>query len=404
MAIGADPLQKAIYLHKAGELAQAERLYREILAADPQHAEALHLLGLVAHQSGHHEQAIECILRAIAVCPTRAVYFNSLGEAHRAMGHEPQARAAYEQAIKLFPGFGPAHYNLGLLYAATNPAQAQHHYEKAVELTPRNAPAFNNLGNVLRAQGKLEEARVAYEHALQLLPEYPEAQSNLGSLLKEMGRVEEANEHIEKASKLFYFNISHAYKCIFIHIPKNGGTSIKQVLDLPGGGHRTWQFYAKNHLYLWQQYTSFAVVRNPWDRLVSAYQHARMKESYWHTDNERMHPDYKLLAEKSFAECAAIMARQPELLKHESFSSQLRWVADTESAEKKVLVSTLLRFESLDADFHALCQRLGVPCEQLPAVNRSERMADYRGYYTDETRRMIEEVFRDDIAAFGYSF
>ncbi len=404
MATGADPLQRALFLHKTGELSRAEEIYRQILSADPQHAEALHLLGLIAHQEGHHDRAVEYISNAVRLCPTQPAYFNNLGESYRALGHPDEARAAYEQALRLNAGFVPAHYNLGLLYGTAHPREAQRHYEQAIAQAPRHMLAHNNLGNVLRVQGRLEEAIAAYRRALELHPDFPEALANLGAALKELGETDEANQHMDKAAKLFYFNISHEYKCIFIHIPKNGGTSIKQVLDLPGGGHRTWQFYASQHAFLWQNYTSFAVVRNPWDRFVSAYQHACMKESYWHHENSRTHPDYKLLHDKTFEECVEIAYRDPQKLKHDSWCDQLKYVADLGTPDKKIVVDALLRLESVDEDFARLGEQLGVPCEKLPAVNRSQRSSDYRTYYNDRTRQMIEQLYRDDIEAFGYKF
>ncbi|REK19561.1 MAG: tetratricopeptide repeat protein [Planctomycetota bacterium] len=217
MATGADPLQQAIALHQAGQLAQAEQLYRRILKAQPRHPDALHLLGLVAHQLGHPEPAIEFIGRAIAVQPRQPSYHNNLGEVYRARGQLDEARRCYTEALRLDPKFVPAHYNLGLSYGTAHPAEAQRHYEQALTLAPGHVLARNNLGNVLRAQGMLSEARDAFRQALAQQPAYLEAMINLGATLTDLGDTADAIQHLEQAVRLnsqsaeAYFNLGSAY-------------------------------------------------------------------------------------------------------------------------------------------------------------------------------------------------
>ena len=91
--------------HQAGRLAEAEQIYRQILAAEPNHADALHLLGVIAHQMGRHEVAVEYIGRAIGLKADAAAYHNSLGEARRALRRLPEALACYRRALELEPGF-----------------------------------------------------------------------------------------------------------------------------------------------------------------------------------------------------------------------------------------------------------------------------------------------------------
>src|SRR5438876_2417184 len=74
----------ALAHHSAGRLDQAEHIYRQVLAVAPQHPDALHLLGVIAHQAGQHQAAIELINKAIQINPTVAAYFNNIGEAYRA--------------------------------------------------------------------------------------------------------------------------------------------------------------------------------------------------------------------------------------------------------------------------------------------------------------------------------
>jgi tetratricopeptide (TPR) repeat protein len=544
MTTNSEALRAAIAMHQAGQLPQAEQIYRLILQSEPSQPDALHLLGVVALQSGRPEQAISYIGQAIAAAPAQPMYHNNLGKAYQTRGSVSEARASYEQALAIDPSFVLAHFNLGTLYETSQPAEAQRHFERAIALAPDHALAHNNLGNVLRSQGKLEEAIAEYrralacqadcadalanlceatghleqtarrerqsaeaqmnlgsaylasknwegaircfEEALRLEPNCGDARCDLGRALQEtgeaaaaalafaetlrrhpdhvaalvnssalaarQGRAAEALELSERAlaikpdaaeahfhrsralqslrrfheavqalreavrcrrefpeahadlTMLCLKNTSHDHRCIFIHVPKNGGTSIKEVLDMPGGGHPPWQFYARGYPQLWERYTIFAVVRNPWDRAVSAFHHAKMRRSHWHDEQMGLHPDYRLLHDKSFEECVSILFHQRERLRHESWHEQSFFIVDPDAPDQRIVVDHLLRFESLTADFAELCRKLGIDCQSLPTVNTSQRSRAYREYYNDETRKMIENVYRADIDNFGYSF
>src|SRR5262245_56421825 len=109
-------IQQAIELakqhHQAGKLPEAEGIYRQILASQPDHAEALHLLGVVAAHQGHHETAVGLIGRAVGVQPKFPHAFNNLGLTLHAMGRFDEAKAAFQQAIAIWPDYAIAHFNL----------------------------------------------------------------------------------------------------------------------------------------------------------------------------------------------------------------------------------------------------------------------------------------------------
>lgn len=111
-----DRLDVAISHHDQGNLAEAERIYREILGQDPNHPDALHLLGVVAHQTGHHQQAVSLISRAIRLCNSAPVYYCNLGEALRMLTRFDEARAAFSQAIAIDPNFVEAYNNMATTY------------------------------------------------------------------------------------------------------------------------------------------------------------------------------------------------------------------------------------------------------------------------------------------------
>lgn len=192
MTIDGGLFESALHLHRSGQLAQAEQVYRQILAADPQHADALHMLGTLAHQAGQPHAAVELIRQAIALRPDQASFHNNLGEVLRLQGQLQPAEASYLQALRLEPRLVAAHYNLGLLYGQQRPADAQHHYEQAIAIDPRHAPSYNNLANLLRAQGQNEAAVAAYQAAIRAQPTYAEAYANLAIHWSEAGQSDAA--------------------------------------------------------------------------------------------------------------------------------------------------------------------------------------------------------------------
>jgi len=186
-------LALALQHHQAGNLSQAEQLYRHILRADPGHADAHHLLGVLACQAGRHDQAVASIRSALALDPRAAAYHANLGVAYEAMGQFDEAAASYQQALRLRPVDASAHYNLGntrRLQGKLDEAVA--HYHQALGLKPDYAPAHCNLGLTRAAQGKLEEAVAHYQEALRLNPNFVEAHTNLGAALTKQGRLDEA--------------------------------------------------------------------------------------------------------------------------------------------------------------------------------------------------------------------
>ena len=200
MATVLEALREALAHHQRGELRSAETIYRRILERQPDHADALHLLGVLEHQTGRHEQAIERIGRAIELNRSVAAYHNNLGEAYRALGRLDEARSRYLEALRLQPDYAEAHNNLGLVNQACGDLdEAQRAYDRALRLAPEFADAHLNLGTVHQQRGDIIPARDCYERAVAIEPNLAEAHNNLGTLLKDQGRVDEAIERYERS-------------------------------------------------------------------------------------------------------------------------------------------------------------------------------------------------------------
>ena len=136
-AIAAGLLSVGLDHHRAGRLAEAEIWYRRVLAAEPNHADALHLLGVIAHEFGRRDLAVKLIRQAIRQ-NGKLDYFFSLGDVFHSHGKLDEAVAAYRQAIHIRPDLAEAHYN---------------------------------IGTVLTERGSLDEAVAAYREAIHIKPD-----------------------------------------------------------------------------------------------------------------------------------------------------------------------------------------------------------------------------------------
>jgi tetratricopeptide (TPR) repeat protein len=196
-------LRLAVNFHQAGNLAEAETLYRRVLQAEPRNAEVLHLLGLVAHQLGRNDLAVDYIRQALRVRPEFPAALNNLGICLKDLGRLDEAIANYQQALRLNPDFAEAYYNLGnVLRDQGKLDQAITSYQHALRRKPNYVEAYNNLGNALEDLGKVEEAIANYQQALRLRPNHAEAYNNLGNALKIQGRFEEAISNHQQALRL----------------------------------------------------------------------------------------------------------------------------------------------------------------------------------------------------------
>ncbi len=199
----AQALAQAVQQHQAGQLQQAEQIYRTILQADPQQVDALHLLGVLAYQLGQHEQASAYIRQALRLKPDLAEAHLNLATVLQAQGQLEKARACYQQALRWKPNCAEVHNNLGnLLQQQGKLAEAQASLEQALCLKPNLAEAHNNLGNVLQEQGKLAAALASLQQALRLRPDLAEAHNSLGNLLHEQGQLAEAQASYQQALRL----------------------------------------------------------------------------------------------------------------------------------------------------------------------------------------------------------
>jgi predicted O-linked N-acetylglucosamine transferase (SPINDLY family) len=170
----------ALAHHRAGRLGEAERCYRAILLREPQHADSLNLLGVIALQTGNVEAAFELVQRAVALRPDAAACRNNLGQVLERLGREDEAASCYEAAIELDPSYAEPHNNLGVLRARRDRlTEAEAHYTKAIELDAQYAEPYTNRGNLLKDRGELDAAIACYRRAIEIRPDLSQLHSNL---------------------------------------------------------------------------------------------------------------------------------------------------------------------------------------------------------------------------------
>jgi len=183
----------ALQHHHAGRLPEAEALYRQVLAVQPNHAAAVHSLGLVAHQLGRYDLAVEWIRQSLALNPNEAAAHSNLGEAYRFLRRYDEAIASYQRAIQLAAPHPQTYHNLGLALAEKGQfADAATAYRHSLKLRPDAPETLNNLGSILAGQGRLDQALGAFRRALELKPDFAEAYNNLGGALVGKGLLDEA--------------------------------------------------------------------------------------------------------------------------------------------------------------------------------------------------------------------
>jgi Tfp pilus assembly protein PilF len=174
---------QAMRAHKAGRLAEAEQLYRQVLGLDPGHVESLQHLGVLAKQAGRADLAADLMQKAIALRPDYAEAHYNLGVVLGELGRRAEAAGAFERAIALRPNIAEAHYNLGNALKDLNRLEAATEaYLRAVDLKPDFIEALFNLGMVRAYQGDLAEAARRFLAIIALQPDHVQAHYQLADL------------------------------------------------------------------------------------------------------------------------------------------------------------------------------------------------------------------------------
>ena len=191
--------------------------------------------------------------------------------------------------------------------------------------------------------------------------------------------------------------ISEKLKSIFVAIPKTGSVSVESVLkefdfELVGPDRR--HFTYSEHLHTYpkaQNYFSFCFVRNPWDRLVSQYKYTG---AYWLKIAAIEDHSFESYI-KNLVITGIPFSRHRYPKKADAEWGQLQFIYPG--------MDFVGKFENLQKDFDVVCDRIGIPLQELPHENKTEHK-HYTEYYDDETREIVAEKYAKDIEYFGYDF
>jgi len=193
-------LAQAFAFHKAGDFAQAEPLYQQILKAAPKHFDTLHMLGVVYLQTGRPEEALRLIGKAIDINPKAPIALNNHGNVLQALKRHAEALRSYSRAVALKADYDEALKNQGdMLQALERPEDALACYDKALNINARHAEVYNNRGVSLQSLSRLADALASFERAVALKPDYAAAFSNRADTLHLAGRYEDALASYDQA-------------------------------------------------------------------------------------------------------------------------------------------------------------------------------------------------------------
>ena len=215
---------EATVAHQQGKLADAERIYGDILQQQPNHFDALHRLGVIAAQMGRTERAVELFRRATKLNPTVAPAHRNLGIALVELKRPKDALVSYDRAIRLKPDYAECYNSRGLaLQDLKQPAEALVAYDKAIALKPDFSEAHYNRGVTLQNLKRPAEALVAYDRAIALKSYFPEAYYNRGLALEHLKRPAEA---------LLAYDRAIALKPVFAEAHSSRGNILQDLRHL----------------------------------------------------------------------------------------------------------------------------------------------------------------------------
>ena len=170
-------LQTAMAQHQAGNLVQAEALYKQVLQTLPNHPDALHLLGLIAKQKGDLKTANQLMRKALTLNPNYVEAYVNLGATLQEQGDLIEAADCYRKALALRPNYAEVHSNLGVvLKAQENLHESAASFVRALELNPGSAETFANLDALLKEMAAPDEALTYYRKVLEISPKLIAAQ------------------------------------------------------------------------------------------------------------------------------------------------------------------------------------------------------------------------------------
>ena len=208
---------EAVQYHRAGNLSEAEKRYRKILELNPQHAESLHMLGVMAFDVNRDEIAESLVRKAIVIQNKNPAFYLTLGNILKRSEKYEEAIVNYNRAVTLKPNFAGGFNNIGLAYLEMDRStDALNAFKKAYAIDPKNPHHANNIGYALQKLERIDEAIKYYRLALSVDPNFVDAINNLGNNYTHRGKYDDAIPLFREALKShphspkILFDLGHA--------------------------------------------------------------------------------------------------------------------------------------------------------------------------------------------------
>jgi tetratricopeptide (TPR) repeat protein len=193
-------VQKALQLHQAGRRQEAEGLYRQVLGQQPNHAAALHFLGLLLHQTGRSEEGLDLIEQSVTLQPENADFLNNMGTVMRDLGRVAAAIDFFRGAVDIRPDQLAARDNLGSSLKQLGQLDAAEEiYRGTIGRNPFHVRARIGLAETMQEAGRLDEAIALFREALSIRPKDAELLYGLGVAMMEKGKLDEAADLARRA-------------------------------------------------------------------------------------------------------------------------------------------------------------------------------------------------------------
>lgn len=198
--------------------------------------------------------------------------------------------------------------------------------------------------------------------------------------------------------------INHKHKFIFLHVPKTGGTSIENMFNKnyhSNQQHHSLAWHKNRHSKIYEEYFKFSIIRNPYDKVISEY--------LWHKNDplKQFKNKFKGLSLADFL--GLFFSIDKTFFEDKKWSGWFPMHFETHRIPQTLFLDPIsdldfvIRFENLHEDFNKICDKTGIPKQQLPHKNKAKRK-HYTEYYDDETREIVAQKYAKDIEYFGYKF
>ncbi len=212
-------MQDALAHHQAGRTDDALKIYAQVLAVQPQHAHALHFMGLALQQNGDVRRGIELMARSVRLAPREFAFHSNLGNAYLGLGELEAAVACFERALKIRSDIAELHHNLAMTRSRRGELDAAiASFREALRLREAYPEAHNGLGVALLSKSRLNEAQASFVRAIEISPSYAAAHSNLGTVLLSLGKSAEAIGPLQQSIAISpnnpdaYNNLANAHR------------------------------------------------------------------------------------------------------------------------------------------------------------------------------------------------